>query len=252
MNQQDNFSGQAQYYAKFRPVYPDEMYHFIFKHLNQKQYAWDCGTGSGQVAGYLADHFKTVYANDISLEQLKHAVKKNNIVYANHPAEETGYPSDYFDLITVAQAIHWFDFDKFYEEALRVAKKGSCIAVIGYGLMRTDREIDPIIENLYKFAFGKYFSSTRRYIDEEYKTIPFPFEEMPSPGFSIKKHWVVSELEGFFNSWSPIQKFRTEHGYNPVDDVMKKIRAKVPEDRILQGLFPVFLRLGRVNKTEES
>jgi ubiquinone/menaquinone biosynthesis C-methylase UbiE len=241
------FSKQAYYYAAYRPVYPEEMYRFIFGHLNRKQFAWDCGTGSGQVAGYLADHFDTVHASDINAEQLKHAVQRKNIEYANVPAEKTGYPDRMFDLITVAQAIHWFDFDAFYREVRRTAKRDALLAVIGYGMLECGSEIDSVIRQLYEDAFGSYYSGCRKYIDEEYRTIPFPFDEIPSPRFSITVHWTTDQLEGFFNSWSAIQKFKEEHDTNPAEKALKKIRSirgKAP----IEGFFPVFLRLTRVYK----
>lgn len=250
MSQQDYFSTQARNYARFRPVYPDEMYQFIFKHLREKQIAWDCGTGSGQVAGNLADHFKTVYASDISPGQLKHAVKKENIKYANMPAENTNYPSGIFDLITVAQAIHWFDFDSFFREVKRVAKNQALIAVIGYGKLKTDHEIDVVVENLYEEAFGKYFKNCRKYVYEGYKTIPFPFEEVPTPRFTIKNLWTLEELEGFFNSWSAIQQFKEKEGYNPVDHTIRLIKEKLSKTEPLSVSFPVFMRLGIIHKTE--
>lgn len=239
------FSKQAYYYAAYRPVYPEEMYQFIFGHLIRKQFAWDCGTGSGQVAGYLADHFDTVRASDINAEQLKHAVQRKNIEYANVPAEKTGYPDRMFDLITVAQAIHWFDFDAFYREVRRTAKRDALLAVIGYGMLECGSEINPVIKQLYDNAFDSYYSGCRKYIDEEYRTIPFPFDEIPSPRFSITVHWTADQLEGFFNSWSAIQSFRDEQGYSPADEVMEKIRSAAGSD-LIEGSFPVFLRLGRM------
>jgi len=245
---QDVFSKQAYNYATYRPVYPDALYKFIFKHLYDKKSAWDCGTGTGQVAGYLADHFETVYASDISPGQLKHAVKKENIKYANMPAEKTDYSSGSFDLITVAQAIHWFDFGRFYEEVNRVAKNGALIAVIGYGKIVTGEDINGVIENLYEETFGRYFKNCRRYVNEGYKTIPFPFDEILSPRFAINDRWTSKKLEGFFNSWSSVQQFKEKEGYNPVDHTMELIREKRPEKEPVSVSFPVFLRLGRIHK----
>jgi ubiquinone/menaquinone biosynthesis C-methylase UbiE len=242
---QKAFSKQARFYADYRPAYPEEMYRFIFQHLNRKKTAWDCGTGTGQVAGYLAGHFETVHASDINSEQLKHAVQKKNIRYSNTPAEQTGYPDSIFDLITVAQAIHWFNFDAFYREVQRTARKDALLAVIGYGMFETGLEIDSIIGQFYEDTFGCYFSECRKYVEEKYNTIPFPFDEIPSPQFSISVEWSLEHLDGFFNSWSAVQAFRDEHGYSPADEIMKKIRETVGNDSI-KGTFPVFIRLGRV------
>src|SRR5688572_9865875 len=116
MNKKDYFSGHSKLYAAFRPTYPAALYDSIFSHLKNKTTAWDCGTGNGQVAGYLSEHFATVCATDISKPQLDHAVRAPNIFYTLSPAERTEFPDQHFDLITVAQAIHWFDRELFYKE----------------------------------------------------------------------------------------------------------------------------------------
>lgn len=245
----DPFSQQAALYAKYRPTYPDQLYACIFEHLKQKKIAWDCGTGSGQVAGYLAGHFETIYATDISRQQMDHAVQEENITYINTPAEQTSFPSDCFDLITVAQAIHWFDFDRFYKEVNRTARDGALLAVFGYGMLKIEESesINPVIEQLYEFTFGKFFNENRRYVKKEYKTIPFPFEEISTPSFEITVQWTSDHLEGFFNSWSSVQKIKSEENFNPADDTLKAIRQEVSNNELLQITFPVFLRLGKIN-----
>lgn len=244
----DHFSQQAKLYAKYRPSYPEKLYDFILSHLNRKHRAWDCGTGSGQVASYLADHFEVVYASDISKKQMAHAPQKPNIEYYNVPAEKTGFARDSFDLITVAQAIHWFDFSGFYREVQRTAKPNALLAVIGYGFVRVDEQINPTIDTFYKDMFSTYFSQNRAWLDQQYQTIPFPFDEIPSPFFEITLRWNTDDLEGYFNTWSTVQKFKTEKKVNPADSVMKSIRARWPEHELHEISFPVFLRLGRVNK----
>lgn len=238
------FSQQAADYARYRPVYPDQLYDFIFSHLEKKRLVWDCGTGSGQVATYLADHFQEVYASDISTEQMAHAMEKENITYHNVPAEDTGFPDNIFDLVTVGQAIHWFDFKRFYEEVRRTTRDNALLAVFGYGRIQINREIDPIIHQFYENLFSKYFSEVRRHINKEYQTIPFPFEEIPAPSFTIRLEWTIDELAGFFASWSTVQKTKTEEGYNPATEVLEKIKDKLPENSPFEVVFPIFLRLG--------
>lgn len=240
------FSKQADLYAKYRPDYPREMYDFIFKHLSSQRLAWDCATGSGQVAKYLADHFEKVYATDISTEQLRFAPSKDNIEYLEASAENSGLPSNHFDLITVAQAIHWFNFEQFYEEVRRVAREEALLAVVGYGMVRINKELDPIIDDLYEEAFGAHFNKNRKYLDEGYQTIPFGFDEIPSPSFENNYHWTLKELEGYFNSWSAVQRMKSD-GYNPVDATINKISERVSDRQKLAVTFPVFMRLGKID-----
>src|SRR5689334_20990349 len=112
----DNFSSQSEKYQQFRPTYPDELYTFLFAQVDSKEVAWDCGTGNGQVAKELSKQFRLVYATDISENQIKNASRADNITYQVESAEQSSFPDKCFDLVTVAQAIHWFDFDAFYRE----------------------------------------------------------------------------------------------------------------------------------------
>ncbi len=247
---QDNFSKQAEAYAKYRPGYPPDLFDFILGHLAERKAAWDCATGPGKVAVTLAEYFEQVYASDISSEQLSHAPARENITYACVPAEDSGYSGDLFDLITVAQAIHWFDFDLFYEEVRRTAKTEALLAVIGYGMVRINDDIDPLLDEFHDFVFGKYFSENRKYFDERYQNLPFPFEEIDSPGFESNYRWNLRDVEGYLNSWSAVQKFKNNDGFNPVDDFIEELSSYWPADEKKDVGFPVFLRLGRIGKLD--
>jgi ubiquinone/menaquinone biosynthesis C-methylase UbiE len=245
----DLFSKQAKTYAQFRPEYTDELYDFILQHVDNQQVAWDCATGNGQAAKVLAGHFTKVYATDLSQKQLDNAVQKDNIFYSNQTAESTNFDDNTFDLITVAQAVHWFDFDKFYAEATRVAKPNATIAVWGYGNIKFDnKEMDGQMWDFYSNRVGKYWNFERRHIEEEYRTLPFPFEEIESPKFSIVRKWQRHEFEGYLNSWSAVQNCKNTEGVNPVDDIMLNLSAVWGEFERKLLRFPLFLKLGKVVK----
>ena len=214
MNQgerKDLFSTQSREYAAFRPTYPATLYEFIFQHLREKKCAWDCATGNGQVAHFLANHFEKVFATDISQQQLDQAIRKENIIYSISPAEKTSFPDNQFDLITVGQALHWFDRDKFYDEVKRVGKPGSILAVWGYAFINIEPVIDEIIVKFYHDTVGPYWDPARKLVEEEYKSITFPFEEIPTPGFFISTHWTLAHLAGYLESWSATQKYIKAH-----------------------------------------
>ncbi|MCB0375302.1 MAG: class I SAM-dependent methyltransferase, partial [Sinomicrobium sp.] len=149
-NTKDNFSDQAKAYKKYRPEYPPELYKAVLALNSKRDACWDCGTGNGQVAVVLAKHYKRVYATDISENQLKHAEKRPNIRYGVCRAEQTGFEDDTFDLITVAQAIHWFDFEAFNKEIKRVSKDKGALCVWGYGLLQTEAGITKVIDRFYR------------------------------------------------------------------------------------------------------
>jgi ubiquinone/menaquinone biosynthesis C-methylase UbiE len=242
----DNFSKQASGYAKYRPNYPNELFQEVLQQIDQFDNAWDVGTGNGQVAQSLSNYFKNVFATDISEKQIQQAVLKSNIQYSIASAEHTSFPADYFNLITVAQAIHWFQFEAFYTEVKRVAKKNAAIAIWGYGLLKISKEIDEHIQSFYTETIGPYWDPERKLIDQEYKTIPFPFEVISTPSFAMEYHWTLSDLEGYLNTWSSVQHFIRQNGTNPVPILIKELAGLWRSEEIKKITFPIFLKLGRI------
>ena len=243
----DNFSRQADTYAKYRPTYPQELFDFIFSCIKNNDAAWDCGTGNGQAAKELSKHFKKVYATDISQKQIDKAYKSDNIIYSLQPAEQTNFTDNSFDLIAISQALHWFKFEEFYAEVKRVVKNNGIIAAWCYSLPTISKEIDHIINTeLYKNTLGQYWDDERQYVDDHYTTIPFPFEEIKSPPFQIISEWTVNDLQGYINSWSALQKFITTNNYNPVDKFIEQVRPYWKEK--IKIVFPVHLRMGVIEK----
>ena len=242
----DNFSSQSDKYAKYRPAYPSAFFEYINALVPIKQNAWDCGTGNGQVAYALAKTFKNVFATDISQSQIDHALRADNIFYSVQPAEKTNFENQVFDLIVIAQAIHWFDFDKFYTEARRTAKVNAFICVIGYGQIKISQHIDRIITDFYENVVGKYWDKERTYIDENYETIPFPFPELETPHFTNRLQWTLEHLMGYLKTWSAVKHFVKQNGYNPVDKLQPEIETYWTKGQTLEVRFPLLLRVGQI------
>ena len=242
----DRFSSHARQYAAFRPTYPAELYDFIFSHLDQFATAWDAGTGNGQVARDLARKFNSVMATDVSPQQLTNAHPADNIFYSL-AAEETHFPDKTFNLITVAQAIHWFDREKFYLEVKRVAKPEALLAVWGYGLVSIHQEIDSHLEHFYMQVVGPYWDKERKLVDEEYRTILFPFQEIHVPEFTFSMEWTLEEFQGYLNTWSAVQKYIQANQENPVDTFIQRVRHLWGLERQTVH-FPLFLRLGSIHQ----
>jgi SAM-dependent methyltransferase len=242
----DLFSEQAAAYRIFRPVYPPALYDFLLSQCDQRDLACDVGTGNGQVAAHLAQHFAQVYASDISEKQLAEAPQMNNIAYHLAPAENIGLPADSVDLLTVAQAMHWFDFDRFFAECDRVLRPGGLLAAWGYDLVELGHaEINQRFRHFYDVTIGEWWDPERRYIDEAYTTIDFPFEKIETPTFSIENEWNLDALEGFLNTWSAVNKYIKVRGINPADALMAELRRMVPADIVFPVRFPVFVHLRR-------
>lgn len=241
----DNFSAQAALYARFRPTYPPELVSHLATLTPAHQSAWDCGTGNGQVAFLLAGHFDRVYATDISEKQLLEAPEHPRIRYGLEPAEQCSAPDQAFDLIVVAQAIHWFDFGRFYTEVRRVLRPGGVLAVIGYGLFGTDApDVDAVVRRFYTGTIGPYWDPERRYIDEGYQTIPFPLEDIRMPDFALQYRWSLNDLFGYLNTWSAVQHYIRENGENPVALIEAELRQAWGGVGDREVRFPLLTKVG--------
>jgi SAM-dependent methyltransferase len=245
--QKDLFSTQHNAYAQFRPEYPQVLYDFLLEQEPTRQRIWDCATGNGQAAKVLCQHFDQVYATDISEKQLGLAFQADNIHYSLQPAEKTNFPDQYFDAITVAQALHWFQFGPFFEEVKRVTKPGALFAAWGYETLRFDVEaIDEQFYHFYREVTGPYWEPERKHIEDRYARVPFPFEPITCPDFEIALEWQLYELEGYLNSWSAVQKCIRLTGNNPVPAFIENIKRYWPQDAVLPVHFPVFMWAGQV------
>jgi SAM-dependent methyltransferase len=216
----DYFSTQSSDYQKYRPAYPDNLYKFLANISPSHNCAWDCATGNGQAATGLAKHFTRVIATDASRQQLSHAIQANNIEYQLAASEKTQIASNTIDLITVAQALHWFDMDAFYREAGRVLKDNGVIAVWTYNLLSISVDIDQIIAHLYADILRAYWPAERQLIESGYRDIPFPFRRITAPEFTMQAQWNLHELTGYFQSWSAVQNYMRANNKNPVQYIL--------------------------------
>jgi len=238
----DNFSSHSDQYARYRPTYPKELFEFIYGHVPEKIAAWDCGTGNGQIAIELSAAFHHIYATDISAQQLAHATKAGNISYSVQPAEHTSFPDRIFDLIVVAQAIHWFDFGRFYQEVNRTAKPGALLCITGYGNIELPQILKEIVYDFYEGVTGPYWDAERRYIDEGYQTIPFPFREIAVPKLVNTLYWTQQELIGYINTWSGLKNFIKQKGHNPIEQLTSSIAEHWGVHERIEVTFPILLR----------
>jgi ubiquinone/menaquinone biosynthesis C-methylase UbiE len=242
----DHFSGVAAAYARHRPRYPDALFAYLASLVSEHECAWDCATGNGQAATMLAPHFKRVIATDASAGQIAHAEPASNVVYRAVTAEQSGLDVASVDLLTVAQAAHWFEFEKFYTEARRVVKPQGVLALWTYTVAEIEPSIDEALQEFYN-AVAPYWPPERRWVDEKYKTIPFPFDEItPSRVFVMEAAWTCDDVLGYLNTWSSVKEFRKRHGTNPVDIAHRRLASLWPSAVAKSVRWPLFLRVGRV------
>ncbi|HEX5036968.1 MAG TPA: class I SAM-dependent methyltransferase [bacterium] len=254
MTPKDHFSGQAGDYARHRPRYPESLLGFVASQARRKGRAWDCATGSGQCAVALAEHFENVIATDLSPSQLAHAEKHPRVTYRAATAEDSGVETSSVDAVTVAQAFHWFDFEKFYAEVRRVVRPGAVIALWCYGLHtiepQTHPEIDRICRKFYDDIVGPYWPAEVKWVRERYRTIPFPFEEVEAPSFRIEQEWTLSRVIGNFVSWSSTQYYRKDRGSDPIELIRADLEKAWGDPEAAKKVsWDLYLRVGRVSSS---
>jgi len=245
MHFKDYFSKRSEDYAKYRPVYPGELFKHLASIAPSRELAWDCATGNGQAACALAEFFELVMATDASASQLEHATEHERVVYKVASAEGSGLKSGSVDLITVAQALHWFDLDKFYAEVKRVLKAEGVLAVWSYNLIEISTEIDKVVKKFYKEIVGPYWPPERRLVEEGYNSISFPFHEIETPQFEMLARWTLDDLLGYLSTWSATQKFIEKNNADPVASINDELLALWgASEEIKQVRWPLKLRVG--------
>lgn len=235
---------QAAEYAKFRPTYPGELFEYLATLPPARDLAWDCATGSGQAAVALAQHFTAVIATDASEKQILHAQPHERVRYRAAPAENSGLEPHAVDLVTVAQALHWFDLPAFHQDAQRVLKTNGVIAVWSYNLLQVNPEVDAIVNHFYDDIVGPFWPPERRVIEEGYAKLPFPFSEIEAPQFQMEVRWSLPQLLGYLHTWSATQRFIETNGTDPLSLVQEDLETAWG-DRDQSVRWPLALRIGR-------
>jgi SAM-dependent methyltransferase len=242
----DHFSANASGYAAYRPDYPAELFAFLAGQVDRHGLAWDCATGNGQAARGLAAHFREVVATDASAQQIENAVPMRGVSYRVAPAEVSGLAAASVDLVTVAQAVHWFDLARFYAEVKRVLRPDGVLALWCYERLRVDPAIDPLIESFYMNSLGPYWPPEQRWVESGYRDLPFPFEEQAVPAFGMRAEWSLDQLLGYFATWSAVQAYRAALHQDPLPALRASLAERwISNDGRKTLKWPLSLRLGR-------
>ena len=243
----DHFSKQAADYAKFRPQYPQELFDYLGKIAPSRRLAWDCGTGNGQAATGLASVFDRVIATDASEKQIANAQPHASVEYRVAAAENSGIESETIDLVTVAQALHWFDLERFYTEVRRVLRPHGILAASAYNLLHIEPAIDDVINRYYYEVVGPFWPPERLLV-ERFCDLPFPFGELEPPKFSMRASWNLNQLVGYLRTWSSTQRFIAAKGSDPVSEIITDLSCVWGTPRQKRDVnWPLTLRVGVID-----
>jgi SAM-dependent methyltransferase len=242
MSFQNHFSSQSKEYARFRPRYPAELFQWLASVSPGRTLAWDCGTGSGQAAVALAEYFERVVASDPSAEQIAHAGPHPRVQYLVGPAEEPPAAARGADLVTCAQALHWFDHARFYPALRATLRPGGVFAAWGYGLMSISPEVDAVVNDYYTNIVGPYWPPDRVHIENRYKSVPFPLGHIAAPDFAMTADWSLDVLLGYLDTWSATRRYLADRGEHPlarVRDDMARAWGNAPFRHVKWPLFAI-------------
>lgn len=243
----DHFSGASDRYAAYRPDYPAPLFAWLATLCAERNTAWDCATGSGQAARGLAPHFRQVVATDASAEQIGHAQVHPAIDYRVAPAEASGLADHSVDLVTVAQAAHWFDLPRFYAEVARVLKPAGVLALWGYGRMILPGDLDAPFRRFHDETVGPYWPPERALIADAYRSLDFPFAEIEAPAFHIEVAWDLPRLIAYLSTWSAVKRCWDAQGRDPLPALMAELTPMWGAADTAKNLqWPLFLRVGRL------
>lgn len=242
----DRFSTRADLYSRYRPHYPQPLFDWVASLVDRHRLAWDCGTGNGQAATTLAAYFDNVVATDASEEQIAEAAQHPGVEYRVATAYESGLADRSVDVVTVAQAIHWFGRDAFYEETKRVLHPGGAIAIWVYGdpVMESD-DLEAIVHRYNRGTIEEFWRPERQIILDGLRTIEFPFREVEAPVMMLECHWTLAEFAGYLRTWSATTAYAAHLKEDPVAPVEAELRELwgPPEKRRLIE-WPLHIRAG--------
>ena len=245
-NFQDLFSRHSGTYSQFRPTYPKALYDFLAGLAPARNTAWDAGTGNGQCAVALADHFQRVHASDPSPAQIDKARPHPRVTYAVGMAEASGLPPSSIDLITAAQAAHWFDLATYYAEVWRVSRLGGTIALVTYATPLIDEAVDRVIASFYWGPLDKHWPPERRHTEDGYRSLTFPFLEIEAPKLEIRMEWSLTEFLGYVETWSAILAMQKAEGRERIEGFRADLaRAWGAEGTVKTVRWPIGMRVER-------
>jgi SAM-dependent methyltransferase len=214
MDFKDHFSRHAELYRRYRPSYPDAVFAWLASLTPGRALALDVGTGNGQAAVKLADHFDHVLATDASAAQVEAATPHTKVDYRVARAEDSGLADSSVDLVLAAQAFHWFDFDAFFAECRRVVRPGGVVAALTYFHPTITPTVDAVLADYIAHVRADW-PPERRFVDARYTNVPWPFDEVKVPSFEMTLDLDLDGFLGYLATWSAAQRYRERTSEDP-------------------------------------
>jgi ubiquinone/menaquinone biosynthesis C-methylase UbiE len=225
MSNAETFGRQAATYAKGRPSYPPDLFDWIAAQVPEHSLALDVGTGSGQAAMALTEHFDHVIATDLSDAQIAAAPDHPQITYRATSANQSTLDNDTANVVTVATALHWFATPEFWIEVKRVTKSGGLFCAWTYHRADVDADMEthllaPILDIIDPYWAEGNRLSWRGYDPVE---LALPFEPVVMPKFTCELAWTAEQFADHIESWSAHFRAREDGLSDALSDI--RLRA---------------------------
>lgn len=242
----DHFSGISAAYRTARPHYPAALFEWLAEQAPDRRQAWDAGCGNGQASVALAEHFDRVVATDPSAAQIANAESHPRVEYRVERGEASSLPDHGTSLVTVAQALHWFDLDGFYSQVRRVLAPRGLFAAWTYDLCSISDAVDPIVDELYTNTVGEYWPPERRHTENGYADLRMPFDLLEVPPFSMAADWTMAQFCAYLRTWSATQRYVSMKGEDPIAAIEPALASAWGDpERALAVVWPLTVRAGR-------
>jgi SAM-dependent methyltransferase len=243
----DHFSRQAQQYAAARPHYPPALFAWIAEQCSHRRLAWDAGCGNGQASAGLAIHFDRVIATDPSAAQIAAARPFDRVEFRVEAAESPTLEQGSADLVLVAQALHWFDQERFHAAVRRTLHPAGCFVALCYGLLRIEEGVDRVIASLYHEVLAAYWPPERDHVDRQYRDLPFPYEHIEAPMFEMSHDWSLADVLSYLSTWSAVQRHLQATGIDPLTTLALEMRSAWGDpDAKRRVRWPLTTQVGRL------
>jgi SAM-dependent methyltransferase len=246
----DHFSKGAEGYARFRPTYPPEFVDRLVATLTGSMVdrtaavVWESGCGSGQLTRALAGRFQRVVATDASPAQLARAPRLEGVGYHVALAEASAIRDGTIALAVAGQAAHWFDLPAYYAEIRRVTRPGAGVVLATYSAPSIEGPPGEVLRGFLRIL-EPHWPPERRFVEDGYGSLPFPFEETVQPPLQLSHEWTLEEVVGYVRSWSAVARATATVGTAVIERFDAELR-EAWRDRPRQTIrWTLSTRIGR-------
>lgn len=111
--------------------------------------------------------------------------------------------------------------------------------------MTISPEIDLIIKYFYFNIVGEFWPPERKFVENGYENIPFPFYKLPSPSFRMSAKWTIKQLIGYIGTWSAVKRYRDSNGSDPVELIENKLTKIWDDTAYMEVYWPLSILIGK-------